>query len=113
MTIAFFSAVFWFSLDVVLDERTTRRLIRTIVPSVRGSKDFYPHGIIHHTIVSVGALYVLIAESYAHQTQPQRSFLCLPPLAAPSEWLPPFSLGYGVHDVADGIRRKDISFVIQ
>ena len=105
------SALFWFALDYVISPESVKRWLRKYT-FIKKSQGFYVHGMIHHTVVSVLAFVVYLRENDPNVVgEPDRSFLCLPPVTPLSEILPAISLGYGFHDVVDGFRRSSPSFV--
>ena len=111
MTLATISALFWFALDYMISPQFVKTSLRNIF-RIRKSDGFYVHGMIHHTIISIGSFVVYLRENDPNIVgEPDRSFLCLPPVTSLSEILPAISLGYGFHDVVDGFRRSSPTFV--
>jgi len=106
--VALVSFVFWSALDAVSDS-VMRQLARGGVTRAEG---FYLKGVVHHALVGLGALAVYVSEELEAVPQPARSYECLPPVSELAQLLPPVTLGYGLHDVADGLRRQQGSFLL-
>eukprot|EP00940_MAST-03C_sp_MAST-3C-sp2_P001651 g1651.t1 len=110
--IACASMIVWYGIEQYIEPIVSRFLSRKKIMT-SGTRRFYLSAVIHHLLTSVPALYVLFVESEVAATkEPERSFRCLGPVSIVSSLLPPLSLGYGVHDLIDGYRRRDVSVLI-
>jgi hypothetical protein len=110
--ISLISTAFWFGLDYLITPGSVKSWFRKYT-FIRNSEGFYVHGVVHHVVVALGAFAVFRIETDPSVVgEPDRSFMCLPPVTPLSEILPAISFGYGFHDVVDGLRRGLPSFVI-
>lgn len=111
--LAFGSFFVWAFMDRVVGPNVSRALQqRGVLKKKSGRRPLYCHSIAHHMLTGGLAAYVLYLETISDVVEPERSFKCLGPVSVLSTAVPSISLGYGFHDLLDGIHRRDVSVQI-